>query len=292
MLDLLAIALSIAVQSGTAQAGPAPESEEIVVEGARNREKQIDDFVGALTEAPVTGQISRFDWAVCPAVAGLSDAQGAAVVERMRRVAQAAGIKTAPADCKPNALLIVARSKRAMIAGLREQHPAYFTGMTDSRVDRLIRDPAPAAAWHVEGRLSRDGRVLSWDGERDHYILEATDAPSRISPASRPHFLASVLVVELDALKGLTVTQVADYAAMRTFARTDPARVESSGAPTILTILEAPMGSAVPITMTAWDMGFLKALYDSTGNRYAAQQRREMQRQLRKALQGASEKKP
>ena len=78
-------------------------------------------------------------------------------------------------------------------------------------------------------------------------------------------------------------TQVADYAAMRIFARTDPAKLKGS-APTILDILEAPMGSAVPVTLTDWDLGFLRSLYASHGRQYANRQRKEMEGLLRKDL--------
>lgn len=286
MLNLLAIALSLTAPDAAAQAATPPQSDEIVVEGARDRDRRIDAFVEALTDAPMTGQLSRFDWAVCPAAVGLTDVQAAAVEDRMRRVAQAAGIKIAPAGCKPNALVIATRSKRELIEGLRKQHAAYFTGMSSAQVNRLARSPGPAAAWQVEGRLNRDGLPLEYDSQGDYYVVQAADTHSRINPASRPHFLASVLVIEMGALKGLTVTQLADYAAMRTFARTDPANVPAS-APTILKIIDAPMGSAIPVTLTQWDMGFLKALYTAAGNHYASQQRRDMQRQLRKELQQA-----
>ena len=55
------------------------DDSEIVVEGVRERQQQIRRFVDALTEAPVRGQIGRFDWAVCPAAAGLPDADAADV---------------------------------------------------------------------------------------------------------------------------------------------------------------------------------------------------------------------
>ena len=86
------------------------------------------------------------------------------------------------------------------------------------------------------------------------------------------------------SLSGLTVIQLADYAAMRAFAQVDPSRLEKSAAPTILTILDAPMGSAVPITLTEWDLAYLKALYSSTENRLAGQQRHEMGNKIAREL--------
>ena len=99
--------------------------------------------------------------------------------------------------------------------------------------------------------------------------------------------MASLVVIQLDALRGLTTTQLADYAAMRVFARTQPSRLERSSAPTILNVIDAPMNSEVPLTLTQWDLGFLRALYGSAENHYATQQRHEMRRLLRRELDEA-----
>lgn len=279
-----------AAAAGQAQQAQPPQeqapSQEIVVEGARNQDREIGAFVDALTDARIGGQLSRFDWAVCPVAVGLSDAQNAAITARMRKVAEAAGMKRAAEGCRPNAFVIVTRNKGELIARLHKAFPAYFSGITRDQVGSLIRQPGPAAAWQIEGEVDKDGVPLSKDLINGYSIVERTDAPSRISPSSRPHFAASVVVVEIGALAGLTTTQLADYAAMRTFARTDPSRLERSAAPTILTVLEAPMDSAVPVTLTEWDLGFLKALYASEPNRYASQQRGDINTRLRRELQG------
>ena len=89
-------------------------------------------------------------------------------------------------------------------------------------------------------------------------------------PSARPHFLGAIMVVDVDALAGLTPIQLADYAAMRGFAQTmleGPGRLTT---PTILHVIDTPMGSKVPLTMTEWDFSFLKALYGSDGRNYAA----------------------
>lgn len=110
---------------------------------------------------------------------------------------------------------------------------------------------------------------------------------SRITAPGRLHFSAAVVVVEADALDGLTTTQLADYAAMRAFAKTDPARLPPSPPPTILTVLDVPMGGAVPITLTEWDLGFLRGLYDSQANLYGAAQRSQIRRKLESSLSEA-----
>ena len=72
---------------------------------------------------------------------------------------------------------------------------------------------------------------------------------------------------------------------MRTFARTNPGRMGKTAAPTILAALEAPMNSPVPLTLTEWDLAFLKSLYASDVNRRASSQREEMKQIVRRTLQ-------
>jgi hypothetical protein len=260
--------------------------DEIVVEGVRDRDREIERFVGALTEAPMRGQISRFDWEVCPAVAGLPDAQAEAIVERMRKVAEAADIPLADPGCAPNALVIATPDRAATLRWLRREYPAYFRDGLDRRID-IPDDEEPATAWQIESRLDEDGRPVAVNLIDRTYVVDATRSPSRLTAATRPHFLASVLVVQLDALAGLSTTQVADYAAMRVFARTDPSRLARTSAPTILTVLDADMNSEISLSMTQWDLAFLRALYGSAENHYATQQRGEMRRILEQQLDQA-----
>jgi hypothetical protein len=58
--------------------------------------------------------------------------------------------------------------------------------------------------------------------------------------------------------------------------RTDPKELTRVQADTILGIIDAPMDSAVPQSLTAWDLSFLKAFYASATNKYAEYQRAQM----------------
>lgn len=283
---LLAIATAAAgIAAVPAQAQPADQGSraDIVVEGRRDVDRQINDFVKALTGVSNSGQISRFDWAVCPTVAGLAGRQNADAAQRMRQVARASGIRVAEPGCKTNVLVLVTDDTERLVKQLRSRHPEFFEGVSPREMQALRRG-GPAAAWHIEGRLDADGREVPRDRLTGQYVVERTDVSSRLSTDSRPHFAAAIVVVDSDSLVGLTTVQLADYAAMRAFAGTDPSRLDNSAAPTILNVLEAPIGSAVPITLTSWDFAYLKALYSSTENRRAGQQRREMSREIAKEL--------
>lgn len=285
--------LMFAAMAGVAGAGataappaPAPAEPDIVVNGSRDVRGQVRDFVGALTQTP-DRQISRFErWSVCPAAVGFPELQTKRLVTRMREVAEAAGIPLGKPGCSPDVILIATPDKRAFIEGLRREHPEYFGDMTPSDIRRAAHQPGPASAWLLEGPpLNSDGKELRLDPATGMYRNDTTHGLSRMQPAARAHYTASVVVVETRAMAGLTTTQLADYAAMRGYAKTDPSRLPDSSVPTILKVLEAPMGTAVPVTLTRWDLGFLRALYASPVDQYAGSQRTNMHQRLEKEIE-------
>jgi len=99
---LIAIVASLGVQAAPPPSPPSQNaSPEIVVQGQRDTERRIGEFVRVMTNEPVTGQIGRFDWSVCPTVTGLSGRQNSEAAERMRAVAGAAGMRVARLPARP-----------------------------------------------------------------------------------------------------------------------------------------------------------------------------------------------
>jgi hypothetical protein len=266
-------------------AAPAAAQEDapIIVTGQKDVERQIEAFVGALTQASPRGQIARFETAICPGAFGMPDAQRTAVKDRIRLVAQGVGLDVAAADCKPNLLVVVTADKTAFIKALGKDHSYMFGDRTPSEVRKIIAESGPATAWQIQQMVNGDGRAIS--NEADMPINRSTRTPSRIAPPARPTFMAAVVVVESKALEGLSTTQLADYAAMRAFARIDPARIDASAPTTILRVLDAAPDSDVPVTLTQWDFGFLKGLYSSPNNLYVPSQRSEIGRAMEQELE-------
>jgi hypothetical protein len=269
-------ALSLSGSGLAQQSLPSTNQQEIIVQGTRNRDQALRQFIRAVTVAePNYGQLGRFELPACPYVVGLGQSQDQMVASRIREVADAVGIETGNQRCKPNVFVIVADDKKATIKWL-EHHAAALLLDANNKPITIPNDDSPAAGWHVLGM--RD------DAGRDSSFFVFGSVPSRIRPVARPHFLASVLVVESRALGGLTTTELADYAAMRAFAQLDSSKLKQPPAPTILTILDAPMGAAVPMSITNWDLAFLRGLYASSLNRYAAVQQSEIRRTMEKEL--------
>jgi hypothetical protein len=278
------VASAAAATSAPSPAGSATD-EEIVVQGMRVNKQRVRDFIRAVTDVPYEGQLGRFHAAACPVAMGLSDVQNARVAERMRQVAAAAGIKVATSPCKPNIFVIVTPDKRAALDELDHRFPMYFNGMSSKEVAALKASTAPAVAWQVGSRLSADGQPLEKPVGVDYYRVSSVENPSRIRGVTEPTFLVSVVVIDVNAARGLTTTELADYATMRTFAATDPDRVVKTGAPTILGVLAQPDDKPLPVTLTYWDLAFLKSLYATDNAYYARYQRSDMERVIAEELE-------
>lgn len=275
-IALLAIALLAAPAA-------AQDDAPIIVTGQRDVEQQIEAFVGALTKTSPRGQIGRFETSICPGAFGMPDAQRAAVRDRIQAVAKAVGLKVGDADCTPNLVVVVADDKPGFLKTLGKKYYYMFGDRTPTQVRQIIAESGPATAWQIQSMVNGDGRPVF--NESDTPVNRSTRRPSRITPPTRPAFMAAVVVVESKALEGLSTTQLADYAAMRAFARIDPARIDASAPSTILRVLDAAADSEVPITLTQWDFGFLKGLYSSPNNLYAPSQRSEIGRAMGKELE-------
>lgn len=296
VLTGLAVAgLGFAVPSAAQdRAAPSAKPDDIIVTGVKDqdRDRQISDFVRAMTVAPGTDPLARFDTRqLCPQAFGLGADYNKAVTDRMRSVAAAAKISLAREGCRnPNAVVIFANDKAVMIALLRKRYPWLFVDARDQKID-VPNEPGPAAMWHIKGTVSSDGApIISSGGEIP--VLRTIAPASRIQAAARPVYLMSVLVIERRALDGLTVKQVADYAAMRSYSDADPARARENGATSILTVLDAPMGSEVPLSITAWDLSFVRGLYAASANSRASAQRGTISDYMKRELDkgGAAKK--
>lgn len=251
----------------------APGDEAIVVTGQKELRQSIQDFVGALTKIPSYQQLGRFEHSVCPAVYGLPRTQADAVATRIRLIAKTIGIVVGGDHCVPNVLVVATSEKLAFLEELRK-HRADDFGITDSEIRALEKQLGPAAAWQIQGPpMTEDGKDLDVDPSVGQVVNRTIAGSSRIMEPVRPQFDGAIVVIERRALLGLTVTQLADYAAIRLLTGADPSHLGNSGAPTILHVLEVPIGGTAPITMTQWDFEFLRGYYDARRNLHTSAQR-------------------
>jgi len=257
-------------------AAPRPSDDEILVVSDQDADRVRREFVKAMALPSAYDQLGRFEDPVCPVVLGFKAPYGTVVADRMRRVADAAGIKVARDGCKPNVYLFVVRDKASLVRGLSRSASSVFGYRDDpAYAERavLASASAPSVAWQVLQYRASDGSVAYRERLRSNSrdsVLKLTTTASRIVSPLRVEFGASVMVIEAKSLLGADLRQLSDFAAMQLYAHTEPQMASEQKAPTILTLLDdATTGRPAPLSITQWDLAYLKALY-SFSNMYRA----------------------
>lgn len=287
-LALLLATILIPSTAVQAQDSAQPPSEdEILVTGVRDRLKTIDRYVKGLTIVRSGDPLSRYEpGTFCPVAIGLTDRVNREVTARMRSVAAAAGVHPAKAPCAPNALVMFATDKASFMRAFRKQHPVYFSDL-QTKDELPPPEAGPAIAWHLVQLLDPQGNPVR-RSPSGIGMVESPAGGSRIRAMVQPVVVMAVVVVERKALLGLTPTQIADYAIMRTLTDRAPDLAKVPNEVTILRALTAPMGSAVPASLTDWDLAYLKGRYSGDPRFFGSSQTATIRKSVRRAV----EKKP
>jgi hypothetical protein len=119
-------------------------------------------------------------------------------------------------------------------------------------------------AWVNTETRGRYGEALTGRGDPgEPYVLKTPNAHSHIFIAARQDIVASLVVIDIPAINGLTTIQIADYAAMRGLARTRPPK-QTGAVGTILGLFDKD--ATPPREMTVFDLAYLRAVYGSIPN--------------------------
>lgn len=260
------------------------------------------DFVDDVT-VDVNGQIAMFRAPICPFVDGFADSQNKQIEQRIRRVAEQIGLPAAKDKCSPNVVLMVANDAAATLRGLERKNPILFQGIVPSEVRGLMRQKGPVWTWQTILESPSDGRANPSSSE---YKTGSGGAPSsagggggytsrfeenasalritsqsRIRKTTRPDLFASFILIDFDELAGLTLTQIADYATIRTLARTQPK--PNLRQRTMLRLLDVPRDRRAELDqLTRWDIAYLQALYKSTNTVSASLQKSTITAEMRR----------
>src|SRR5438045_3276939 len=266
MAEALYAALSalMTVQATVAPPAVAAQRDTIVVTGSKLTRRAIENDVQNVT-VDADGQIAMFEQPICPASFGLPESYNRIIEQRLREDAARVGLRAAGERCEPNVVVIVADSPAPFIAELQRKRPDMFVGLESSLVQNILKTKEPVRTWQAIEPRGEDGRPL----ERVMFINGMAAGPnawfnpwtvaSRLQANIRPRLVSSFVVIDADAADGLTLTQIADYAAMRTLARTrfTPALSRRS----ILGIIDGAEQDRTIAQLTTWDLAYLRALY-------------------------------
>ena len=222
--------------------------------------------------------LPRFEAPLCPAVFGLRDSYAAAIVARIRANAAQLEIPAAPDGCTPNLLVAFMRDGRTFLAEFERKRPEMFRLIAASERDELLRRAAPVRVWTNIG--------LRWTGNGAPPIGWPRARPSVRGQLARPampeakDILSAVVLFDEEAVVGMTLEQLADYATMRGLSHTRPA----DGDEPMGTILA--MFSAGTDRLTQFDIAYLRSLYYAQSNLSAASRFARIDDRLEARTQG------
>jgi hypothetical protein len=125
----------------------------------------------------------------------------------------------------------------------------------------MLKSTDPVRAWSATSVRNEDGWIARDTGDEEIAPTMRVMSASFLRLQTRQQIDGSVIVIDLDAANGRTLTELADYAAMRGLSITRPPNQTS--ADTILHLFSGDASS--PRQLTSFDVGYLKALYESDG---------------------------
>lgn len=276
MLGALAVIGVGAAAHGQTPPVEAKSMPEIVVTGrAPPTAREARSFTRSISSR-VEGQLARLGVPACPRAIGFPAPIALEIENRIRLVATHAGIPVAKTGCRGNLVVIGVDDGAGLVRALDKTRSPLLFGLPSAEVAQLRDLTAPARAWSLVELQNEDGVPGLTPVGALWANLEVRRA-SYLAPPTQQSIQFAVVVVEWPALLGKTTIQIADYVAMRTFARTR-APMGSDRIGTILSLFEPD--HVAPPSLTRTDLAYLRALYAGTGPKHARQQLREIARDM------------
>ncbi len=258
----------LSAQSNEAAITSSTKTPQIVVPGdldAGERKKAVNQFIRAVLRSP-KGQYARFNAPICPTVLGFSDNVRTLIEGRIREVAGAANIKVAGESCDPNLHVMAVADGRATIQDIRSRRTGAFGQMLPAHRNTIERGGGPVFNWHAVFPVSTDDRrnrmrqgtgfvtVVASDPGRagipllseDGFNAGMTNVKSRLLKAVRQDITHGFVLMESEALLGLSPIQIADFAAMRGLLSADPETEDLGPVATIMTLFDGTKEAQLP----------------------------------------------
>ena len=277
--------LLLAAPALAQEAEDAP-AEDIVVTGEREREpptrgevsrqaRDISDITSDIYDKP----LARIEDRLCPGIIGLKQDYASFMIDRIRWNAERFDVRQADdTACSPNLIIAFVDDGREEIARLHEKQPWLFASLTIPERERLLAEDGPVRVWTTALMRTRDGMPIERRESLDAPpVVSMWMAHSKLYLTIREDITQVVVLFDRAAVRGKTLIQLADYATMRSFARTKPT---DSSAPldTILALFDA--NHEPPGGLTEFDQAYLRSVYDGIANLPAASKLLGVNRQL------------
>lgn len=276
--------------SAAPAATPAPVEEVVVT--AQRTEDIVRAFVADLSVS-VRGsdQLARWDRSICPGISGLKPQYARPVLDRIAQRAYEIGLDVGTPGCKANVLILVTPNADEVtkkivdsnrdVLGWHAQRGQVSQGRDGLR--EFIASDAPVRWWHVASVTSNDG-VRVGDTHTGEASAVVVDGASRIHRPTRVDFGGAFIVVDANRISGLPLGALADYLAMVGLAQLTP-ETDTAAYPSILNIFNGVAGGPpAHVTLTDWDMSYLRGLYAAKRDLTADSQRGDIVNSMVRSL--------
>ena len=214
--------------------------------------------------------LARFQGLLCPGVVGVAQDPAEGMVGMIRQTASELGVQLDdPETCKPNFIVMVIDDPQGYLNSLRARKPYLFEHLDKAENQALFETPGPAHTWTRVFVRTRDGmEVYQSENLTDPTQTWVEAAHSLIYVPTRRDIVSAMVLIDKKAVQGMTVAQLAGYAAMRGLSGDAADRLDTPRS-TILSLFDASEG-ARPTGLTPSDKIFLKTLYSTMPNIPAA----------------------
>jgi hypothetical protein len=248
----------------------------ILVTGQRLDANLVEEYVDTIT-MPTGGQIARYHKPVCPLIMGFSQDSTDFIGNRIRQDAQSVGTPIEmTSKCAANLIIILAENGGNLMLDIRKNQPGWIAGLSQQEIDSLVNQPGNVRSWTLNVMKNEDGiaassnRVAKGGSLDDQPVLRVMSA-SIIKQPFRIDIEASFVIIDKQAVEGLSLTQIADYAAMRGFINSQSLPTGYDARTILALFVTEP--SKREMELSAFDIGYLRAIYGSPGTMVAVQER-------------------
>jgi hypothetical protein len=233
-------------------AGAAPEREAV--------ERQVRTFVNAIAVKPGEESIARWQSQIplCPLLAGMPSKDGEYILSRVSKIATDAGAPLGPADCKANFYIVVTSDPDGVIKAWSKRDVRLFGDEADQGGTKIREFNAASSirVWYNTEFFELDGTPLGNAEGRTNVSARAT----RLETNNYRALSSIIALVDTRHLQGASFGQIAAYVSMVGLVQIRP-QANVTEVPTILNVFADP--ARAPPGLTAWDVSFLKAVYQT-----------------------------
>ena len=257
---------------------PAVQIEDVEIT-ARRPDGMVREFVNEVAAPNRNRGIARWEKDICIGVANLRGATAQYIVDRMSAVALEIGLTPGEPGCEANVIVIASDSADRVAEELVNERLNVLimggSGMDQGRaaLNAFVRSDRPVRWWQISMPINSQTGVaaIRLPGECNGPCSGAADfgpkvrlpSATRLSSPIVDSLYRTIIIVDLEQVRDVTVPQLADYLAMVTLAQIDP-EADTHGFESILNVFESP---ATVSGLTEWDQTYLRGLYRANRTR-------------------------